>query len=471
MHKNRIPDDVHSIHLTAVCGTGMGALAVMLKDLGYAVTGSDHNVYPPMSDFLAQKGIPVANGYRSENLDHRPDLVVVGNAISKDNPEALRMVELGLCFCSMPQALNHLVADGKNPVVITGTHGKTTTAALVAWLLYKAGLDPTFMIGGILKNFDTNYRLGKGSDFIVEGDEYDTAFFDKGSKFLHFAPHTAILTSIEFDHADIFRDLDHVKAAFGRFTRAMDPRSVLIAFGEDANVASVLSPLRCRVETYGRGTGSCWQMRRVRIEPPHTQFELYRQDRLFGTFRTRLMGDHNLLNTVAAMAVADRFDIAPDDIQNGLETFESVRRRQEVRGRKSGITVMDDFAHHPTAVRETLRAVKPFYPDGRVLAVFEPRTNTSMRNVFQTVYPRCFDDADVICIRKPPLLQKIPSDRRFSSERLVDDLRKSGKNAHYFLNTEDIIEFVCREAAAGDLVLIMSNGGFDNIHQRLLDSL
>jgi UDP-N-acetylmuramate: L-alanyl-gamma-D-glutamyl-meso-diaminopimelate ligase len=424
-----------------------------------------------MSDFLAQNGIPVADGYRAENLDHRPDLVVVGNAISKDNPEAVRMAELGLCFVSMPQALNQLVAAGKNPIVITGTHGKTTTAALVAWLLYTAGLDPTFMVGGILRNFDTNYRLGGGSDFVVEGDEYDTAFFDKGSKFHHFDPHTAVLTSIEFDHADIFRDLDHVKSAFRRFSGAMAAAAVLIAFGEDTHVASLLHPLHCRVETYGRGADFHWQLRNLRIDPPVMHFDVYRRNRLLGSFRTRLMGEHNLLNTMAAIAVAERFDIAPATIQDALDTFQSVRRRQEVRGQKNGITVMDDFAHHPTAVRETLRAVRPFYPQGRLLAVFEPRTNTSMRDVFQTTYPRCFDAADIICIRQPPLLQKIPADRRFSSEQLVVDLRKSGKNAHYFGTTEEIIEFVSREAAAGDLVLIMSNGSFDNIHTRLLDRL
>jgi UDP-N-acetylmuramate: L-alanyl-gamma-D-glutamyl-meso-diaminopimelate ligase len=471
MRNNRIPNPVRTIHLTAVCGTGMAALAAMLKDSGYAVTGSDHNVYPPMSDFLAHKGIPVAAGYRAENLDHRPDLVVMGNAISRDNPEAVRSAELGLCFCSMPQALNRLVAAGKDPVVITGTHGKTTTAALTAWLLVKAGLDPTFMVGGILKNFGTNYRLGKGPHFVVEGDEYDTAFFDKGSKFHHFAPHTAVLTSIEFDHADIFTDLEHVKAAFRRFASAMARTSTLIAFAEDDNVVSVSASAGCRVETYGHRAEAHWRLSRVHVSPPYTHFDLSRQGALPGTFRTRLMGDHNLLNTVAAMAVADRLGIAPATVQEALETFESVRRRQEVRGCKNGITVMDDFAHHPTAVRETIRAVKPFYPEGRLLAVFEPRTNTSMRDVFQTVYPGCFDGADLVCIRKPPMLEKIPRDRRFSSEQLVADLRNRGKNAHYFRTTEEIIEFIRRQAAPGDLVLIMSNGGFDNIHARLLETL
>ena len=471
MKLNKIPAKIETIHLTAVCGTGMAALASMLKDLGYNVTGSDQNVYPPMSEFLAGKGIMVTSGYRAENLSHRPDLVVVGNAVSIDNPEVSAMLEAGLRFCSMPQALSHFVADGKKPIVVTGTHGKTTTASLIAWLLVEAGLDPSFMIGGILKNFNSNYRLGDGDYIVLEGDEYDTAFFDKGPKFLHFNPYLAVLTGIEFDHADIFADLQHVKNAFGQFVSGISPDSTLIAFDDDSDVRDVLKNAGCGVEYYGLRPDSHWQLRGDRVQPPETVFEVSRGNGDAVLYRTGLMGLHNLLNTLAVVAVAGHLNIPATVLGRALKAFDGVRRRQEIRGHKAGITVIDDFAHHPTAVRETIRAVRPFFPKGRLIAVFEPRTNTSMRDIFQDVYPDCFDEADLICIRRPPLLSKIPEGRRFSSEKLVEDLTARGKAAYYFAETDGIIAFLAEEARGGDVVLIMSNGGFDNIHERLLEIL
>ncbi|MFZ0727520.1 MAG: UDP-N-acetylmuramate--L-alanine ligase, partial [Desulfobacterales bacterium] len=400
LNRNVIPGKVDTIHLIAVCGTGMAALAAMLKDLGYLVSGSDQNVYPPMSDFLAEKGIAVTSGFRAENLIQRPDLVVVGNAVSKDNPEVVAMLAGGLCFCSMPQALNHFVAAGKKPIVITGTHGKTTTASLAAWLLFKAGLDPSFMIGGIVKNFGSNYRLGAGEYIVIEGDEYDTAFFDKGAKFLHYRPHLAILTSVEFDHADIFRDLAHVKEVFGQMTSRLPQESTLIACDEDPNVRDVIKGASSGVEFYGRRTDSFWRLQADRIEAPRTVFEVLKSGAPYASFRTPMVGKHNLLNALSTIAVADHLGIPAAVTGEALESFAGVRRRQEVRGCRRGITVMDDFAHHPTAVRETIAAVRPFYPAGRLIAVFEPRTNTSMRAVFQDVYPPCFDLADLVCIRR-----------------------------------------------------------------------
>jgi UDP-N-acetylmuramate: L-alanyl-gamma-D-glutamyl-meso-diaminopimelate ligase len=471
MSQKTIPERVESIHMIAVCGTGMGALAAMLKDLGHRVSGSDQNVYPPMSEFLSSKGIPVNNGYSPDNLAHRPDLVVVGNAVSRDNPEVQAMLAAGLAYCSMPQALNHFVAAGKKPIVVTGTHGKTTTASLAAWILYSAGLDPSFMIGGILKNFDSNYRLGDGQYIVLEGDEYDTAYFDKGPKFLHYRPELAVLTSVEFDHADIFRDLDHVKDAFRQLISRIPAESTLIAHDADENVRELLSAAVCRVEFYGDLADSNWRLGNQLIEPPKTVFEVLKKGGPDGTFRSALMGRHNLLNTLAVVGLADHLGIGYNALAKAMAGFKGVRRRQEVRGVKRGITVMDDFAHHPTAVRETVRAVRPFYPDGRIIAVFEPRTNTSMRDVFQDVYPTCFEEADLVCIRKPPLLSKIPAGQRFSSEKLVADLQHRGRSAHFFSDTDAIIDFVIKEARSGDLVLVMSNGGFDNIHQRLLESL
>ncbi|MEE4264415.1 MAG: UDP-N-acetylmuramate:L-alanyl-gamma-D-glutamyl-meso-diaminopimelate ligase [Desulfobacteraceae bacterium] len=471
MNKNKIPESVRTIHLIAVCGTGMGALACMLRDLGYDVTGSDQKIYPPMSHFLDRKGITMNDGFKAGNLSYGPDLVIVGNAVSRDNPEVEEMHRLGLHFCSMPQALNRFVAAGKQTLLVSGTHGKTTTCSILAWMLYTAGYDPSFMIGGILKNFDSNYRLGKGAYFVVEGDEYDTAFFDKGPKFLHFHPQMAVLTGVEFDHADIFKDLDHVKKIFKSLVSALPGSSTLLAFDGEQNVTEVTGNHHCRIQRYGQKETSPWRLGSVTAEPPWTDFEVYKNNEAFGKFKTKLFGEHNLLNALADIAIADGLKVPVDVIARALQTFEGIKRRQEIRGHKRGITVMDDFAHHPTAVRETLRAVKSVVSSGRLIAVFEPRTNTSMRNVFQNEYPRVFDPADIICIRKPPLLEKIPSGLRFSSEQLVEDLRNRGQDAHYFPDTDTILDFLLVTARSGDIVLIMSNGGFDNIHERLLENL
>ena len=471
MPNNRIPRKVDTIHLIAVCGTGMGALACMLQELGYTVTGSDQHVYPPMSHFLAHRDIHLAKGFKAQNIAYGPDLVVVGNAVSKDNPEVVAMEEMGLPCCSMPQALNHFAVGRKDVLIVTGTHGKTTTSALLAWLLYEAGHDPSFMIGGLLPNFGSNYRLGQGNAIVIEGDEYDTAYFDKGPKFLHYDPHRAILTSIEFDHADIFKDLDQVKAAFGQLLARLSAECTLVAFDNDTNVAAITPNCRCRLEPYGRAKTSAWRLGDITIAPPLTHFEVIKHGRLFQVFETRLMGTHNLLDALAAIAVADGQGVGAADMARALKTFRGVKRRQEIRGTKRGVTVMDDFAHHPTAVRETIQAVKPFYPDGRLIAVFEPRTNSSRRKVFQTVYPLAFDGADLICIRKPPLMAKIAPHDRFSSEKLVSDLQDRGHDAHFFAGTEAIISFLTATAQAGDVILVMSNGGFDNLHARLLERL
>ena len=469
-NKNAIPSSVQKIHFIAICGTMMGALACILKDLGFQITGSDSAVYPPMSTFLEEKGITLFDGYDPKHLAYGPDLVVVGNAVRKDNPEAEKMREMGLNYCSMPQAINGFVAKGKKPVVITGTHGKTTTSSICAWVLETAGLDPTFFIGGIVKNFNSNYKLGKGDHIVLEGDEYDTAYFDKGAKFLHYEPFISILTSVEFDHADIFRDLDHITDVFDRYVSKIASDNTLIALDPDPVVDQLVQNSHCRVQRYGTGQNADWQIGAVHITPPWTDFEVRHKNKSYGRFRTQMVGQHNLHNILSVIAVSHALEISPGTIQKALDTFVSVKRRQEVRGVKNGITVMDDFAHHPTAVLETIKAVKPFYK-GRLIAVFEPRTNTSMRDVFQTVYPNCFDDADMICIRKPPLLSKIPEGQRFSSEKLVKDLKEKGKDAHFFLQTGLIVDFLKEKTRPDDVILVMSNGGFDNIHEKLLAEL
>ena len=339
-NKNQIPTNVKTIHLIAICGTGMAALAVMLKDLGYQVTGSDRNVYPPMSTFLIDHGISIITEFDSTNLDRHPDLVIVGNAITRDNPEAVRLAELGLFYCSMPQAVNHFLANNKKTLVVTGTHGKTTTSSLLAWLLYAAGLDPSFMIGGILQNFNSNHRLGHGEFVVIEGDEYDTAFFDKGPKFLHYRPHSAIITGVEFDHADIFTDLSHVMDAFGRFLNGLPDHCQVFAFDGDKNTARLIETRPAIVKKYGLQPGSAWRLGSTAIENGWNNFEILKGPSVFGRFRIRMTGRHNLLNTLAAVAVADRLGITPTVIADALESFTGIRRRQEVRGIKNNITVI-----------------------------------------------------------------------------------------------------------------------------------
>ena len=471
MTLNRIPENARVIHLSAVCGTGMGALAGMLKDSGYEVRGSDANVYPPMSTFLEKKGIPVAQGFSAKNLDPAPELVVIGNALSKDNPESVAVRDLKLPFASFPQALHSFFASRKSPLLVTGTHGKTTTSALLSWVLFSAGLEPTFMIGGIATNFESNHRVGEGPHMVIEGDEYDSAFFDKRPKFLHYRPSRAILTSVEFDHADIYKDLAAVTEAFGKFLDGLDPDCLLVYHAEDSNIAALLPRAKCRLAPYGLSGDALWRASDIEIRPPWTTFSVTRAGEVFGKFRTPLVGEHNILNALAVAAVAADAGLSAGAVARGIESFQGIYRRQQVRGVKNGVTVMDDFAHHPTAVRETIRAVRPFYREGRLIAVFEPRTNSSRRSVFQDVYPPSFDEADLVVIRKPPLLEKIPEAERFSSEKLVRDIAARGRSALFFEDTDSIIAYLVKEARPGDLLLIMSNGGFDNIHSRLLEAL
>ncbi len=463
---------IHKIHLTAACGTGMGTLACVLKEMGYAVTGSDKHVYPPMSDFLAEKGILLYDGFAARNLDHDPDLVIIGNAVTRDNPEAQAVMARGIPYISMPQAVNRFIADGKKIILVTGTHGKTTTASIMAHILASAGLDPSFLIGGILKDYHSSFRIGSGDYMVIEGDEYDTAFFDKGPKFMHYDPFITIITGVEFDHADIFRDLDHVKQVFWGLVKKVAGRSHVIACKDSPHLMDVLVNVRKNdaknVISYGKGADwtfvdSAHQdfLTRARIQGPKTSYEI----------ETRLQGAHNLLNFAACAAAADIIGVDTGLVQAAMASFSGIRRRQEIRGVKNRITVMDDFAHHPSAVRETIRAVKPFYPRGRVIAVFEPRTNTSMRTFFQESYPRAFKEADLVCICNPSVKKTIPEKERLSREKLVSDICSLGVEAFHFADVQEVLAFLLPRLAPEDLVLIMSNGGFDNIHARLLEMI
>ena len=468
---NFFPDEVNHIHLMGVCGTGMGSLAGMLKASGFTVTGSDQHVYPPMSDFLAEQGIAVQSGYCAENLASRPDLVVVGNVITRKNPEAEALASLGLPYVSFPQALSHYFLATKTSLVVAGTHGKTTTSSLLAAMLHDAGLSPSFMIGGLVQAFGSNFHIAEGDHFVVEGDEYDTAFFDKGPKFLHYRPHVAIITSIEFDHADIYADLEAVKHSFRRLVAIMPPDGCLVACVDDPVVREVVAGAPCQVLGYGESDDAFWRLDDLRVTPAGTDFTAHRDGNSFGSFHSVMPGRHNAMNGLAVIAVLDRLGVGVDAISAGIANFAGVRRRQEVRGIVGGVTVIDDFAHHPTAVRETVSALASAYEGQRLVAVFEPRTNSSRRRVFQDAYVSAFDQAQEVLIKEPEPLANVPPEERFSCRQLAEDLVQRGVDAHYFPDTDAVIAYLVAHARPGDVLAILSNGGFDNIHTRLLSAL
>jgi UDP-N-acetylmuramate: L-alanyl-gamma-D-glutamyl-meso-diaminopimelate ligase len=469
---NFAPLEINHIHIMGICGTGMAALAGMLQKSGYRITGSDSHVYPPMSDFLNDLHISVCDGYSADNLKPRPDLVIVGNVITRINQEAQALADLALPYLSFPQALAHFFINTRTSLVIAGTHGKTTTCSLLATALHRADLDPTFMIGGIIREFDGNFRIGNGNYFVAEGDEYDTAFFDKGSKFLHYQPKLAVITSIEFDHADIFADLEAIKKSFRKFVDILPADGLLVANFDDPNVREVASLAKCQVQSYGLDKNNDWSLKDVAVKNGLTTFTALHNNTCFGDMAVKLPGRHNCLNSLAVTALMHHIGIPAATIRAGLETFGGVKRRQEIRGVENGVTVIDDFAHHPTAVRETLSALRMAYPDQRLIVIFEPRTNTSRRSIFQKEYTSAFDHADLICIREPVPLTNIEPDEHFSSAKLANDLCETHNlDARAFPDTDAILTYLQSELVSGDVVAILSNGGFDNIHVRLLELL
>jgi len=466
------------VHFIAIAGTGMGSLAGLLKSRDLEITGSDVEVYPPMSTAPAGWGIPVAKGFRPENvLARRPDLVVIGNAVRAENPEARAAIEAGLPYLSFPDALYEHAIKGKHSVVVAGTHGKTTTTSMIAALLQEVGRDPSMLVGGIAVNFDASFREGAGPEFVVEGDEYDTAFFDKTPKFLHYHARTLVITSVEFDHADIYRDLDHVKDAFRTLVRAMPADGVIIAALEEPNVAEVVSEAPCPVVGYavgGKG-GALLRARALATGRSGTRFELARHDALLTRVELPSHGRHNVANAVAAIAVLESRGVAMGEIVAALPRYAGVKRRQEVRGEVDGVTVIDDFAHHPTAVRETLAAVRSRFAGRRVIAVFEPRSNTSRRTIFQNDYARVFADADYVIVARVPdsPIYSITGEvtERFSAERLASDLSSQGKGAAAIDGVDAIVEHLVALRAPGDVIVTLSNGSFDAIWDKLLDRL
>ncbi len=462
------------LHLIGICGTGMGSLAGLLKEAGHDVRGSDEHVYPPMSTQLEAQRIPVFDGFRGENLDWGPDKVVVGNVCRRDHVEVLEAQRRGLQLTSFPAALEELFLTTHHSLVVAGTHGKTTTSTLAASVLTDAGLAPSYLIGGVPMGLPRSFHVGQaGGPFVVEGDEYDTAFFDKGSKFFHYRPRTAILTSVELDHVDIFDSLEAVKAAFRQFVALIPEDGLLVVCADDAGALECASAARCRVERYRLGDGPAdWRARATGVKPGgRTVFAVERNGEPFGEFEIGLPGAHNLGNALAVIAAVSGLGVAVADIAHGVRRFAGVRRRQEVRGVAQCVTVVDDFAHHPTAVRATLQALRGRHGGGRLFAVFEPRSATSRRAVFQRDYADAFAAVDEVIVGAVNAPEKAPEGDRFDPERLAADLRGRGVAARFLSSVEAIAEHLAQRAAPGDTVVVMSSGGFGNVHDRILERL
>ncbi len=463
---------VKRIHLIGVAGTGMGSFAGMLKAAGYRVTGSDENVYPPMSTQLARWGIEVMTPYRPENLERaQPDLVVVGNVVRMVNPEATAMRERGLRHVSFPQALGDLFIGPRHGVVVVGTHGKTTATAMAGALLHHAGRDPSFLVGGVTRDFESNFKLGSGAHFVVEGDEYDTAYFDKGPKFLHYHPRTAVFTSCELDHADIYRDEAHYESAFERFVDILPADGFLAACASYQSVLRIAGRARCEVETYGIGPGADWEARGLDLKPDGAYFDLVRRGRTLVRAHLAVGGAHNVENALGVAAAAARLGLQPQEIAAGFAAFKGVKRRQEVRGVAGGVTVVDDFAHHPTAVAKTLEAIRSTFPAGRILACFEPRSNTSRRNLHQREYATAWPCAAEVYILRPAPTDRVRESERLDVDRLAREISAAGPAAHACGTVEEMVQAVAASAEPGDVVVAMSNGAFGGIWDKLLGAL
>ncbi|MBI5070954.1 MAG: UDP-N-acetylmuramate:L-alanyl-gamma-D-glutamyl-meso-diaminopimelate ligase [Deltaproteobacteria bacterium] len=463
---------VKRIHLIGVAGTGMGSFAGMLKAAGYQVTGSDENVYPPMSTQLERWGIAVLTPYAAANLDRAaPDLVVVGNVVRRVNAEAAAMRERGLPHVSFPQALGDLFLGPRHSCVVVGTHGKTTTTAMLGFLLFHAGRDPSFLVGGVTRDFESNYRLGQGPHFVVEGDEYDTAYFDKGPKFLHYRPRTAIFTSCELDHADIYRDQAHYESAFERFAALLPAGGFLAACPDQEPVLRIARQARCPVETYSVTRAADWQAADLRHSAEGARFRLVRRGDDLGPVHLPVGGAHNVENALGVAAAATALGLSPAEIAAGLAAFRGVKRRQEVRGTARGVTVIDDFAHHPTATARTLEAIASRYPGARLLACFEPRSNTSRRSLHQQAYVQGFPGAAAVFLLRPAPHDQVPEAERLDAARLAADLTAAGTPARACASVDEMVEAVAAEARPGDVVLGMSNGAFGGFWGKLLERL
>jgi len=463
--------NVKHIHLIGICGTAMASLAGMLQQRGFRVTGSDAAAYPPMSDFLASLGIPVHQPFDVKNLAPRPDLVVVGNVVSRGNVELEHVLDQRIPFASLPQVLHDEFLRGKEVLVVGGTHGKTTTTSILAWIFQSAGLQPSFLIGGIAENFGSSFQLGEGKHFILEGDEYDTAFFDKGPKFLHYFPDSVILTSVEFDHADIYKDLDAVETAFKRLVNLIPKRGRIIGFDNGESIDRCLAHAFCPVERYGSSPQASWRIADLRLDPARTSWTVLRDGKPWANFEFSLAGEYNVWNATAAAALAASYGVSKEQISVALQTFKSVKRRLEVRATINGVTVIDDFAHHPTAIAGTLKALRSRYPDSRLWVILEPRSNTLRRNVFQNDLAESLALADEIVVAEVFKSEAIPAAERLDLAAVAGDIKKHGRRARIVPTVDGIVQLVAPELRPGDVVAILSNGGFGGIYEKLPERL
>jgi len=464
------------IHLSGICGTAMASLAGLLQLEGHRVTGSDKAAYPPMSDLLRSLGISVDEPYSEANLDPAPDLVVIGNALSRGNPEVERVLDERIPFTSMAALLREEFLVGRESFVVAGTHGKTTTTSMLAWIYQVASrqqpaLEPSFLIGGVAENFGSSFQLRQTRTFILEGDEYDTAFFDKGPKFLHYFPDALILTHVEFDHADIYADLDAVKTAFKRLVNLIPRRGLIVAYDASANVTECVQHALCRVERYGFSEGADWQMKKLQYVGGATRWEVWHGGGLWGELEMSMAGEHNALNATAAAALAFGKGVSKQAIIEALRTFKSVKRRLELRAQVAGIQVIEDFAHHPTAIRETLRALRSVYPQARLWAVLEPRSNTLRRKVLERELVASLRLADHVVLAGVYQQQRIPDAERLHPEDVVQKLIDEGTPAELLPDADAIVNGIAPRLAPGDVVAILSNGGFDGIYEKLPNRL
>jgi len=457
---------IKSVHFIGIGGTAMASAAAAMQDKGFQVTGSDQNVYEPMASFLASKKITVMNGYDERNLAHKPDLVVIGNAISRGNSEAEYVLDHKLRYTSLAALLAEFFIRGKRSIVVSGTHGKTTTTSLLTWVFEHNGLNPSYLIGGIPNNFSQGARFTDSEWFIIEGDEYDTAFFDKRSKFIHYQPEVAIVNNLEFDHADIFENLEAVKKTFEHFIRLVPRNGLLLGNGDDANLAQLLNVTHCPVKRFGLGPDNAVQGFNLRFGPTATEFEIPSFK-----FHLNLVGELNVRNALAVIGAAKHCGLSNKQIQSAFDTFKGIKRRMEIKGIAGGITVIDDFGHHPTAIRETLQALRIRYAREKIWAIFEPRSNTTRRNVFQAELAMSFANADAVVVSEVARLEQLPPEERLNPQKLMEQISSSGKTAAYLPDADAIVKYIGQHARGGDVVVVFSNGGFGGIHGKLLARL
>jgi len=464
------------IHLIGICGSAMASLAGMLQTRGYRVTGSDAAAYPPMSDLLHALGIAIKEPYGEANLTPRPDLVIVGNAISRGNVELEYVLDERIPFRSLAETIQHEFLVGRESLVVAGTHGKTTTTSMLAWIYEVASqrrpeVAPSFLIGGIAENFGTSFSVREGKAFILEGDEYDTAFFDKGPKFMHYFPDALILTHVEFDHADIYENLNAVKTAFRRLVNLVPRRGRIIGFDAagsgDGSIDRCLQKAFCPVERYGASASVNWKITNLQLNEDRTSWSVVREGKPWADFEFQLGGEYNVWNATAAAGLAAHYGIPKDVIGQALKTFRSVKRRLEVKAEVNGVTIIDDFAHHPTAIEQTIRALRSRYPQSRLWVVLEPRSNTLRRNVLQDALARSLSQADQVVVAAIFKSEAIPENERLDLNRVVVQVEQSGKQARIFANADAIVDAIAPELRPLDVVAILSNGGFGGIYEKL----